>query len=190
MDKEKLVLTKEDKINLINLARHAIEARLFGKTDRTVNYSLPIMQKQYGAFVTLFKNPGKRLRGCIGVVTTNKPLKETIRDMAISAAFRDPRFEPLKPSEYKDVLVEISILYPPYPITPDEIEVGKHGLIVSYGPYTGLLLPQVATEYNMDKYEFLSQTCVKAGLPRDIWKKEPINIQAFEAEVFSEEEIE
>jgi len=108
----------------------------------------------------------------------------------IYAAFADPRFSPLKKEELKDISIEISILEPPVPVNKiDEIKVGRDGLIIKKGNYQGLLLPQVATEFHLDRIKFLELTCKKAGLPPSCWKEGAL-IFRFSADVFSEGDIE
>ncbi len=137
-----------------------------------------------GAFVTLERYG--RLRGCIGRVESPAPLAETVRDMARAAAFEDPRFPPLTADEFADVDVEVSVLSPPAPIDPADVEPGRHGLIVEQGRHRGLLLPQVAAERGWDRETFLEQTCIKAGLPPDAWRRPDTRVLAFEAQVFGE----
>ena len=138
-----------------------------------------------GAFVTLHKHGA--LRGCIGYVEAIKPLYKTVQEMAIAAAFQDPRFPGLKADEFNNIEIEISVMSPLEKITDvNKIEVGKHGIIIKSGFNSGLLLPQVATEQGWDRDTFLEHTCYKAGLPGNIWKKPDTEILIFSAEVFSE----
>ena len=139
-----------------------------------------------GVFVTI--NKQGELRGCIGFPEPVFPLGIALIKAARAAAFEDPRFEPLKEEELKDIEIEISVLTLPEKIKPDPdlIKVGEDGLIVKKGINSGLLLPQVATEYNWSAEEFLSQTCVKAGLPRDAWKSSEIEIQKFQAQIIKQ----
>jgi len=107
--------------------------------------------------------------------------------MSNSAAFEDPRFPPVEKKEVKEIDIEISVLSPLQTISNIEnIQIGKHGLIIEKGYNRGLLLPQVAVEYNWDKEEFLEHTCKKAGLPRGAWEDPSTKIQIFSAEIFSE----
>lgn len=141
-----------------------------------------------GAFVTLKR--GGRLRGCIGTLVCRLPLPEEVARAAVSAATEDPRFEPLRVSELAGLDVEVSILGPLEPIDPfDEqaIEIGRHGLVVEQDWQRGLLLPQVATEWGWDRETFLSQTCVKAELPPDAWRK-GAKVYRFTGEVFGSED--
>jgi AmmeMemoRadiSam system protein A len=177
-------LTEREKQILLNTVRESIRARLFG-TKMEMPPTTPTLQQKSGAFVTLHKK-GK-LRGCIGYVLAYKSLIDTVREMAEAAAFNDPRFPALSPEELKDLHIEISVLSPLQTIhKPDEIHVGVHGIIIHQGSRSGLLLPQVATEYNWDRETFLNQTCRKAGLPGDCWKQPGTKIEIFSAVIFDE----
>ncbi len=143
-----------------------------------------MLKEKRGAFVTLKVND--KLRGCIGYPLPRKPLWETVSDVAISAATQDFRFKSITLEELPDTKIEISVLSLPKPIKDvKEIEVGKHGIIISKGPCKGLLLPQVPLEWNWDLETYLSHGCLKAGLDEDEWKK-GVNIEVFSAQVFSE----
>jgi hypothetical protein len=139
------------------------------------------------AFVTLRK--GEHLRGCIGHLEPDRPLAAVVARAAVAAAFEDPRFPPVTSGELDDLSIEISVLGPLAPVPdPSTIEVGRHGLIVRSGWRRGLLLPQVAPEWGWTREEFLAQTCLKAGLPADAWRKGTgTEILCFEAEVFGED---
>ena len=144
------------------------------------------MATESGAFVTLEK--GGALRGCIGHVRAYKPLEQTVSEMAVQAALHDPRFPPVTADELDGLTVEISVMSPLTVVeNVSEIEVGTHGLIIQDGGRSGLLLPQVATDYGWDRETFLEHTCMKAGLPPDSWKQEGVTILKFTAEVFGEE---
>ncbi len=176
-------LTEDEKSSLHKIAITAIKKRLNNEAPAKPDAATDTLNEKRGAFVSLHKHG--QLRGCIGYVHAVKPLAETINDMASAAAFQDPRFPPLKEDELSDLDIEISVLTPMKQIKDiTEIEVGKHGLMMIKGPYSGLLLPQVATQYNWDRQTFLSQTCNKAGLPVDAWKEEDIEIYIFSAEIF------
>jgi len=120
-------------------------------------------------------------------VIAAKPLLETVIEAAEASAFHDPRFPPLERRELSEISIDISVLSEPRPLRSlDEIQVGTHGLIVRRGLRSGLLLPQVATEYGWDRDTFLTHTCFKAGLPGDAWKAPGTEIELFSAEVFGE----
>ena len=168
---------------LLRLAHDSIQAALEG---RELDLTPPTehLAEQRGAFTSLHLE-GK-LRGCIGYVVPSDSLYKTVGDSARAAAFEDPRFEPVRLSEAQNLKVEISVLSPLQPIHPDEIVVGRHGLVVTQGNHRGLLLPQVAPEWEWDRETFLAQTCLKAGLPADAWQH-GAQLQGFTAEVFGEE---
>ncbi len=167
---------------LLSLARDSIQAAL---EDRALDLTPPSphLAAPRGAFTTLHLH-GK-LRGCIGYVVPTDSLYKTVADTARAAAFEDPRFEPVILSEVPHLRVEISVLSPLQPIRPDEVVVGKHGLVVTQANHRGLLLPQVAPEWEWDRETFLAQTCLKAGLPADAWQH-GAQLQGFTAEVFGE----
>lgn len=179
------MLTKEERELLLKLARDTIGARLGKNEPSDISPDNPVLSEPRGAFVTLHKHGA--LKGCIGYVEAIKPLYKTVREMAIAAAFQDPRFESLTENEFDQIEIEISVMSPIEKISNiDEIEVGKHGLIMKSGFNQGLLLPQVATEQGWDKETFLEHTCNKAGLYGNCWKKPETEIFIFSAEVFSE----
>jgi len=172
----------EERRALLRLAHESIEAALHQRqldlTPLTEHLAEP-----RGAFTTL--HIGERLRGCIGYVLANQPLYRTVAETARSAAFDDPRFEPVTLEEAPYLRVEISVLSVLRPIAPTDVMVGKHGLVVMQGGRRGLLLPQVPREWDWNRETFLSQTCMKAGLPPDAWQH-GAQLQAFTAEVFGE----
>ncbi|TKJ40500.1 AMMECR1 domain-containing protein [candidate division LCP-89 bacterium B3_LCP] len=172
----------------MNIARTTIECVVEGEPVPEFDVSSAKLLEDRGAFVTIHKHG--RLRGCIGYIIGVKPLYQTVREVAESAALRDPRFNPVQPSELDDLDLEISALSVPRTITSvEEIQVGTHGIIMRRGYNQGLLLPQVATEQGWDRQTFLEHTCLKAGLPDDAWKDKDTEIQIFSAEVFGEEEV-
>jgi len=174
---------------LLEIARKTIEAGLFDK-PYTPEYPESFKEKR-GIFVTLTKNG--MLRGCIGFPEPSFPLIEAVQEAAKSAAFGDPRFPPIMPDEWTSIKIEVTVLTPPQIITiqdpseyPEKIQIGRDGLIVESNFNKGLLLPQVPVEWHWDKTEFLSQTCLKAGLPHDAWKNPETKIYSFQGEIFSE----
>jgi AmmeMemoRadiSam system protein A len=129
------------------------------------------------------------LRGCIGYVEPFLPLQDTVSEMALSAAFDDPRFPSLSADEFEFIEIEISILTPKEKVLDiSDVIIGKDGLIVIQGYHEGLLLPQVAKEYNWDIETFLAHTCMKAGLSQEAWKEENTKIYRFSALIFKESE--
>lgn len=168
---------------LLGLARQALEQGV--RTGRLPEIEKPAEapDEKCGAFVTLHKRG--RLRGCVGYIESAKPLFQTVRECALAAALDDRRFDPVEPEELPHLHLEISVLSPLADIAPEQVEVGRHGLLVSRGYLRGLLLPQVAVEWNWDRERFLSETCRKAGLPEDDWRR-GARIQAFTAQIFAE----
>ena len=184
-------MNTEQKKSLLNLARNTIKKKLLPDAD-SISDSISIDKSQFegfqGAFVSL--HIGKNLKGCIGYILGFQPLYKSIEDLAIAAAFNDSRFKPLSIDELDKVNIEISILSEPSEIEDiSQIVVGKHGLIISSGPYRGLLLPQVAVEQGWDNEEFFYHACLKAGMNPKLVKIEDCLIQVFEAEVVSEKEL-
>ena len=178
-----LKFSEEEKRKLREVAFEAIRCRCMGQTMPEVATDSPRLKAPGAAFVCIHK--GKELRGCIGMIEALTPLLETVRHMAVEAAFADPRFCALSPEELDGIDIEISVLTPRRRISgPEEIEIGKHGLIIRKGFNSGLLLPQVATEHNLDAKGFLQWTCHKAGLHKDAWKESDVEIYAFSADVF------
>jgi len=175
--------SEADRRRLLEIARRAIEAH-------TANRPLPVpdvsgvLGTRGGAFVTL--HTGSELRGCIGHVEADQPLGEVVPRCAIAAASEDPRFPPVTANELRRLVIELSLLGMLEPLAgPAEVEIGRHGLVASRGGRRGLLLPQVAVEWDWDAEAFLAHTCHKAGLLRDAWKR-GANLWRFEAEVFAE----
>jgi len=181
-------LNKEEKKKLMAIARASIIEAVTGKKQDEVKVTEERLKENCGAFVTIKKH-GK-LRGCIGYIIAVKPLYETVKDVAASAAINDYRFSPVKEEELEKLELEISALTPLKPIKSiQEIEVGKHGLYIKKGFNSGLLLPQVPIEYGWDRDTFLEHTCQKAGLPIDAWKDKSTEISIFSAEVFGEKDL-
>ncbi|MBU4484889.1 AmmeMemoRadiSam system protein A [bacterium] len=179
------ILSSEEKKFLLKLVRSTLEVYLRDKRSPKPPSVAENLQKECGAFVTLH-NHGQ-LRGCIGNMIASRPLINTIQHMAIAASTQDSRFPSITFDELKDIDVEISVLSPMCEIKDvNEIEVGKHGILISKGMYSGVLLPQVATEQGWDRDEFLIHTCYKAGLSSDAWRDPNTKIEIFSAQVFGE----
>lgn len=170
---------------LLAFARQTIIAQVSGGVLPVLEQPAAALQVTAGCFVTI-KQQGQ-LRGCIGSFVSQRPLWQTVQEMAISAAIRDPRFRPMKPSELDAFTLEISVLSPLQLIrSVEEIQVGTHGIYLIKGQAHGVLLPQVAVEYGWDRETFLRNTCRKAGLPETAWQHD-CDIYIFSAEVFGEE---
>ncbi|MCM8785674.1 MAG: AmmeMemoRadiSam system protein B [Candidatus Omnitrophica bacterium] len=183
------MLTKEQKILLLKIARETLENYLLGKKLPEIKVDDPVLIEKRGVFVTL-KKKGE-LRGCIGYIEGVEPLYLAVRTMAINSAVKDPRFQPVVFEELKDIEIEISVLTVPKRVkSADEIVLGRDGVIVKRGFNQGVFLPQVAEETGWTKEEFLSYLCLhKAGLPQDAWKDPKTELYIFQAEVFSEIEF-
>jgi AmmeMemoRadiSam system protein A len=175
--------TPEEKKMLRELAYSAIRSRCLGEPMPEIAVESPNLMEPRAAFVCIHK--GKELRGCIGMIEARDPLWATIKRMAVEAAFGDPRFCSLVPEELDKIDIEISVLTPLLKIqNPSEVEIGRHGLYIRKGFYSGLLLPQVATEHGWDQKQFLEWTCNKAGLPQNAWQDPDVEIFTFSADVF------
>ena len=198
MSEEPLKITESHGKFLVKLARKAIADYLTtGKTIEPPAETESRLFRKSGVFVTLNRMEGERLRGCIGYPLPTDPLVVATIKASIAAATEDPRFEPVTLNEFQsDIVVEVSVLTEPQALTPSSkrelpklIEIGRHGLIVSRGGYSGLLLPQVAPEWNWDAEEFLSNCCMKAGLSPDAWLVDGTQVQTFEAVIFAESSV-
>ncbi len=176
--------SEQQRSALLNVARQTISARLGLASKIPARTTEPALLEPSGVFVTLRK--GAALRGCIGQVESLFPLWDTVAEMAVASAFHDPRFPPLKADEIKEVNIEISVLAPLSKVADsNEIEIGRHGLVIEKEGLSGLLLPQVASSRDWDAPTFLRETCRKAGLNPNDWKSGAA-IWKFEAEVFEE----
>lgn len=177
-------LSESERDSLLKLAREAVtEAVSRGEILSRIP-SHGIFAEKHGVFVTLHVRG--RLRGCIGVVEARESLAEAIVRCSASAALQDPRFSPLDPGELPDLHIEISLLSPLTTIRREEIEIGRHGLLISKEQQRGLLLPQVAVEHGLTVEQFLSETCRKAQLPSYAWRNPDVRLQGFTCQVISE----
>lgn len=181
---EKFHLDDRERQFLLKLASDSIRARLDKLPPPKAEPPTERLREKRGAFVSLHKQG--RLRGCIGYIQGIRPLHEAVVDMAGAAAFEDPRFPPVTVEELQELDLEVSVLSPLKEVKElSEIEIGKHGLYISMGGFSGLLLPQVATENGWDRTSFLEQTCLKAGLPPETYKEKEAKLYLFSAEIFS-----
>ena len=186
------MLNAGEQKELIDVAWKSIRRRVHGEPPQ-YQEELPHrrddddpMYAPSGAFVTIYKR--EELRGCLGLIVSESPLVETIAELAGRAATEDPRFASVTKDELDDIRIEISILSPFMEISSiDEIKVGTHGLFIHAGMYRGLLLPQVAVTHHWGRTQFIEETCVKAGLPRDQWKHAETKIYIFSAEIVKQE---
>ena len=182
------MLNDEQKRRLLNVARQSLEATVRDRPAPDLATDDPALLENRGAFVTL--RHGNELRGCLGYVEGIMPLIEAVAENAAAAARRDPRFSPVRPDELPHLTLEISALTPLAAVQdPADITAGQHGLMICLGPNRGLLLPQVATEYDWDRDQFLAHTCLKVGLPPDSWRDPSAQLYSFQAEVFGEKDL-
>jgi AmmeMemoRadiSam system protein A len=179
-------LSADERTSLLDLARRAIEARVRGEA-RPREVPTGLLAERRGAFVTLRGRTTGALRGCIGYPEPTLPLAEAVVRGAEAAATADSRFEPVGPAELAAIRIEISVLTPLARVRPEDVRVGVDGLVVQKAGRRGLLLPQVAPEWGWDRETFLSETCRKAGLPRDSWNDPVTEVFAFQAWVMAEE---
>ncbi len=186
------MLTKSEGEMAVRLARRAIQECLDNRKKIRPDNLPPVFREKRGVFVTLNKrSETEELRGCIGRPYPVMPLGEAIIASAANAALEDPRFDPVKKEELNDIVIEVTVLTVPKLIKaksgdiPENIVVGRDGLIVATDRSQGLLLPQVAVEHGFDAVEFLSQTCMKAGLMPDAWLT-GAKVYSFEGQIFEE----
>jgi uncharacterized protein len=189
-------LSLEQGTVVVRLAREAVDAVVTKGVPASAPHSEGFLSERRGVFVTLNLAGAaqERLRGCVGFPLPVKPLGEATWEAAMLAAVDDPRFEPVKSEELSGIVLEVSVLTQPENISsgprkdlPSKVRIGTDGLIVSTAHASGLLLPQVATEFGFQADDFLAQTCLKAGLPPDAWLDEQTDVRSFQAEIFAEE---
>ncbi len=171
---------------LLGVARRAIECRLEGVRFEPDVRGEPELLRPLGAFVTL-KTADGGLRGCIGHLSPEVALAETVARVAVAAATEDPRFDAVTRVERDALRLDIAVLSADEPIAPEAVEIGRHGLLIRGAGKSGLLLPQVAPEHGLDREAFLAAVCGKAGLPREAWRDPACTLYGFTAEVFGAE---
>jgi AmmeMemoRadiSam system protein A len=174
----------QERAALLKLAHESILSAL-EQREIALTPPTPHLAEPRAAFTTLYLRG--QLRGCVGYVLAAESVYRTVAETAREAAFDDTRFPPVSIEEAPHLEVSLSILSPLRPIRADEVEVGRHGLLISQHGHRGLLLPQVPVEHGWDRLTFLDETCRKAGLPKDAWRK-GATIEAFTAEVFGNRE--
>jgi AmmeMemoRadiSam system protein A len=172
----------EERATLLRLAHDSIS---FALKKRDISFDPPTahLAEPRGAFTSLYIRG--ELRGCVGYVLPTSSVYRAVAETARAAAFNDNRFSPVTQEEAAQLEIELSILSPPQPIRAEEVDVGRHGLLISQHGRRGLLLPQVSIEHKWDRITFLEQTCRKADLPLDAWQK-GASIEVFTAEIFGD----
>jgi len=178
-------LSGDERHRLLEIARRAIASRL-GRDERLPPAVTGSLREKRGAFVTLRRKQDGELRGCVGFSEPRFPLGEAVERAAQLAAFEDGRFEPVRADELDGLSLDVSVLSPLVPITPDAVEVGRHGLMLRCEGRVGLFLPLVPVQFGWDREEYLQQLCRKAGLPRDSWRRPDAELFAFTTELIEE----
>ncbi|MFQ5665525.1 MAG: AmmeMemoRadiSam system protein A [Candidatus Binatia bacterium] len=179
-------LTPAERRALLRLARHSIRAALVGEESPLQVTASRALNAPGAAFVSL--HCGGHLRGCIGTLHAEKPLQETVVEMARSAAFADPRFQPLDLDELSRVRIEISRLSCLVPARSEQVCPGVHGVSLTCGERRSVFLPQVATLYHWDRETLLTELCRKAMLPPQAWRWPETGLFVFTAEIFADED--
>ena len=184
-------ITSDEGIYALTSVRNILTSALCNQKEQASSPEWSgVFLERRGVFVTLTKQG--QLRGCIGYPEPVLPLHIALHEAALAAARQDPRFSPVDCQELEDLSIEITILTKPELVTiapdlrPSIIQIGTHGLIIKGHGHSGLLLPQVATEWNFNQTEFLEQTCQKAGLPKNNWMMENVSLYTFTGQIFSE----
>jgi AmmeMemoRadiSam system protein A len=177
--------SQEERVLLLKVAHEAIESAVNG---RKISFDPPSphLAEPRGAFTTLYLSG--QLRGCVGYVLPILPVYRAVAETARAAAEEDSRFEPVRPEEAAQLEISLSILSLLQPVAAEQVEIGRHGLVVTMAGRRGLLLPQVPVEHHWDRITFLEQTCRKAGLPMDAWQR-GATLESFTAEVFGDAEF-
>ena len=176
----------ESRHRLLQVARESLENFLENEKRTEFTTETPELLEKRAVFVTLRKLDSGNLRGCIGQTEARYPLIEAVAKTAISSAVNDSRFPPVTLDELPDLLIEINVLSPMTPLNPEDVEVGKHGLLINKGSYGGLFLPEVAVSQDWDRLTFLDELCRKANLPKGSWRDAEAKLQAFESEAWEE----
>ena len=187
------MLTIDEGEFLVKLARKSIEEHLSGRRVEPPTPPSERLAEKRGVFVTLYRYPSKELRGCIGLPYPTHRLVDAVIHAAISSATADPRFPPVRLREMDEIVIEVSVLTKPEEIKyddpkklPEKIVIGRDGLIIEAGGFSGLLLPQVPVEYNWTPEEYLMHLSLKAGLPSTYWLTGRARIYRFTAQIFAE----
>ncbi|MCL4546883.1 MAG: TIGR00296 family protein [Candidatus Marsarchaeota archaeon] len=180
---------------LVKCARKAIENYIKYNIKKS-SFELEKFKESFGVFVTIENYPNKELRGCIGFPKAVAPLNNMLIEAAIAAATDDPRFQPLNSKELDKITLEVNILSEPTIVkkskniedTIKNIKIGRDGLLIQYGYYSGLLLPIVAVEEQWDEKTFIENACLKAGLDIEAWKDPKTKLFKFESQIFKEKQ--
>ncbi len=180
-------LSEQDQNVLLSVARLALTEYLTGGRIPSHNTESSVLLEPRGAFVSLHRRDSGALRGCLGDLLPRRPLIESVAQMAVAAATRDPRFPAVTVEELPELQIEISALTPLYAIRPEQIQVGVHGLMIVKGESKGLLLPHVPLAHGWHREDFLANLCLKAGLETDAWRSGTVELLAFKTELWKED---
>jgi len=175
-----MFLTEDDKTELLKVSRQTLTQYLTHYVEPQFNTSSENLLKHYACFVTLNDKKTNELRGCRGETSASRPLIKSVVKMSIASAIDDPRFFPVVLKEVANLKIEINVLSELKKIKIEDVEVGKHGLLIKKGYMAGLLLPQVPVHYNWDKETYLCQLCKKAGLAAADWQSPDSKLYGFE----------
>ncbi len=179
-------LSNQEKQILLQVARQTLESYFESRQRPAFDYDSPSLKQQRAVFVTLWRKDTGELRGCRGESIARRPLLDAVSSMAIASAIDDPRFTSVTREETPYLRIEINALTPLEPIRPDDVELGKHGLMVISGSHAGLLLPDVPVRIGWDRIQFLEGVCEKAGLPPTAWQEPDVTLLGFESEEWGE----
>jgi len=179
-------LSTAEKLMLLRAARQVLEAHLEGVALAGDQTWPPALLQPFATFVTLRHARSGELRGCRGEVRARQPLIESVTEMVVASAVGDPRFESVRQAELEELSIDISVLGPMRPIRPQDVEVGRHGLMIVHGARSGLLLPSVPEACGWDRRQYLAGLCAKAGLPGSAWRDADVELLAFETVAWGE----
>ena len=185
----KTQLSAEFRLKLLRVARQSLENYL--ENGRRIQFPTesPVLLEKRSVFVTLRKRENGDLRGCIGQSKPRYPLVDAVAKTAISSALDDTRFPSLKLEELLDLLIEINVLSPLVPSKPEDVKIGRHGLMIKKGSKGALFLPEVAVSNGWDLHTFLDELCRKADLPEGSWNDHEVELYVFESEAWGENEF-
>ncbi len=183
------ILGEEEGKRLIEIALNAIRGQWNPAGELIRPPEVGPLLTPAGTFVTIYR--GDSLRGCLGIISSSEPLWRSVKDIALAAATRDPRFDPVSEQECDDLTIEVSVLGPLIPLpladpelVPSFVKVGEHGLVIRFQGKSGLLLPQVPVRYGWDSQRFLEEVCFKAGFHKDTWRQSGVELLAFRCTIF------
>ena len=182
-------LSADLKLKLLHVARNSLENFLKNGERIQFRSEIPELLEKRAVFVTLREMGNGNLRGCIGQTKPSYPLIEAVAITAISSAVDDTRFPSLTIDELQDLFIEINVLSSMEPSKPEDVKIGKHGLMIKKGHKGALFLPEVAVSYGWDLHTFFDELCLKAELPEGSWNDRDAELYVFNSEVWGDNEI-